>query len=86
MFRIMFNTSFIQNGNYIKAGKMELSPEDIRKDKGKVIPNDFKIYIFFDDFCEICNPYKTELADLCKRCTDELGPDVINEWKICREI
>jgi len=33
MFRIMFNTSFIQNGNYIVAGKMELSPEDIRKDK-----------------------------------------------------
>lgn len=26
MFRIMFNTSFIQNGNYIVAGKMELSP------------------------------------------------------------
>ena len=35
--RIMFNTAFIQNGNYIVAGKMELSPEDIRKDKGKVL-------------------------------------------------
>jgi len=35
--RLMFNTSFIQNGNYIVAGKMELSPEDIRKDKGKVL-------------------------------------------------
>lgn len=30
--RIMFNTAFIQNGNYICAGKMQLSPEDIRKD------------------------------------------------------
>ena len=39
--RIMFNTAFIQNGNYIVAGKMELSPEDIRKDKGKILPNDF---------------------------------------------
>ena len=51
MFRIMFNTSFIQNGNYIHAGKMELSPEDIRKDNGKILPDDFKIYIFFEDFC-----------------------------------
>jgi hypothetical protein len=32
----MFNTGFIQRGNYIHAGKMELSPEDIRKDKGKI--------------------------------------------------
>ena len=45
LFRIMFNTAFIQNGDYIKAGKMELSPEDIRKDKGKILPLDFKIYI-----------------------------------------
>lgn len=35
--RIMFNTAFIQNGNYICAGKMQLSPEDIRKDKGKIL-------------------------------------------------
>jgi C2 domain of PTEN tumour-suppressor protein len=77
MFRIMFNTSFIQNGNYIHAGKMELSPEDIRKDNGKTLPNDFKIYIFFEDFCEVCNPYTTELADLCPNCVKELGPEVI---------
>jgi hypothetical protein len=30
---------------------MELSPEDIRKDNGKILPDDFKIYIFFEDFC-----------------------------------
>jgi len=52
----MFNTAFIQNGNYIKAGKMELSPEDIRKDNGKNLPKEFKIYIFFDDFCAKCRP------------------------------
>jgi len=45
LFRIMFNTAFIQKGNYIQAGKMELSPEDVRKDKGKIIPNDFVIYL-----------------------------------------
>jgi phosphatidylinositol-3,4,5-trisphosphate 3-phosphatase/dual-specificity protein phosphatase PTEN len=59
--RIMFNTGFIQRGNYIVAGKMELSPEDIRKDKGKIIPNDFKIFIFFDNFCSKCSPDKTEI-------------------------
>ncbi len=57
MFRIMFNTSFIQNGNYIVAGKMELSPEDIRKDKGKTLANDFRVYIFFEDFCTTCNSH-----------------------------
>ncbi len=63
--RIMFNTAFIQNGNYICAGKMQLSPEDIRKDKGKILDRDFKIYIFFDDFCFDCNPHRTEIKDLC---------------------
>ena len=63
--RIMFNTAFIQSGNYIKAGKMELSPEDIRKDKGKIIPEDFIIYIHFDDVCNVCSPYETEIEDLC---------------------
>ena len=50
--RIMFNTAFISSGNYIKAGKMELSPEDIRKDRGRILPNDFKVFIFFDDYCK----------------------------------
>jgi len=30
---------------------MELSPEDIRKDKGKILPADFVVYIKFEDFC-----------------------------------
>ena len=72
--RIMFNTAFIQNGNYICAGKMQLSPEDIRKDKGKILNKEFKIYIFFDDFCFDCNPYTTEIADLCQKCKQEIGP------------
>jgi len=38
----MFNTAFIKQGeNYIIASKLELSPEDIRKDKGSIIPNNF---------------------------------------------
>lgn len=76
--RIMFNTSFIQNGNYICAGKMQLSPEDIRKDKGKILPKEFLIYIFFDDFCFDCNHYTTEIADLCPKCVKELGPEIID--------
>ena len=47
---------------------MELSPEDIRKDKNKIIPEDFIIYIHFEDFCEVCNPYETEIEDLCEGC------------------
>ena len=82
----MFNTAFIQNGNYIKCGKMELSPEDIRKDKGKHLPNDFKVYIFFDDFCDVCEPHDTELEDLCERCKKEIGPSIMKQWYEVREI
>lgn len=52
LFRIMFNTAFIkQEEGYILASKLELSPEDIRKDGGSIIPNNFKITLFFDNFC-----------------------------------
>lgn len=60
---------------------MELSPEDIRKDKGKVLPKEFKIYIFFDDFCTKCSPYTTELKNLCELCKKELGEEVLDEWR-----
>jgi len=82
----MFNTGFIQNGNYIHAGKMELSPEDIRKDKGKILPQDFKIYIFFDNFCDTCRPEKTEIEDLCVDCKKEIGPSILKEWIQVRDI
>jgi hypothetical protein len=59
---------------------MELSPEDIRKDKGKIVPHNFIIYIFFEDFCNTCNPYKTEIADLCDACKNEIGEQTISEW------
>ncbi len=86
LFRIMFNPAFIQNGNYIHAGKMELSPEDIRKDKGKIIPNDFVIYFWFEDFCTTCNPYTTEIDDLCSRCHFEIGTEIVNQWKSVKNI
>lgn len=84
--RIMFNTGFIQHGNYIHAGKMELSPEDIRKDKGKILPQDFKVFIFFDNFCNECSPDKTEIEDLCQMCKKELGPQLLKEWVEVRDI
>ena len=84
--RLMFNTSFIQRGNYIKAGKMELSPEDIRKDNGKIIPNDFIVYIFFEDFCSTCNPFLTEIEDLCDMCKAEIGEQTLQEWLQVKQI
>jgi hypothetical protein len=82
----MFNTAFIQNGNYIKAGKMELSPEDIRKDKGKILPLDFVVFIKFEDFCEKCSPHTTEIDDLCITCKTELGENSIEQWKEVKKI
>lgn len=84
--RIMFNTAFIQRGNYIKAGKCELSPEDIRKDKGKILPNDFIVHIFFEDYCNVCSPYETEIKDLCDKCKKIIGEETINEWLQVKEI
>ena len=65
---------------------MQLSPEDIRKDKGKILDKEFKIYIFFDDFCFDCNPHRTEIADLCEKCKKELGPDIIKQWLEVKKI
>ena len=65
---------------------MQLSPEDIRKDKGKILDNEFKIYIFFDDFCFDCNPHRTEIDELCPKCAKELGPSIIQDWKDVKKI
>jgi aspartate carbamoyltransferase catalytic subunit len=64
----MFNTSFIPENNVLEAGKMNLSPEDIRKDKDKKIPGDFTLKIFFEDFCKTCSSYDTAIEDLCENC------------------
>ena len=65
---------------------MELSPEDIRKDKNKQIPADFKLYIYFDDFCSVCKPEETEIEDLCDACKKEMGPAMLQEWIDVRNI
>ena len=65
---------------------MELSPEDVRKDKGKIIPNDFVIYLQFEDFCQVCNPHKTEISDICPVCVKELGPEIIGSWESVKAI
>ena len=65
---------------------MELSPEDIRKDKNKIIPEDFIVYIFFEDVCEICNPYETEIEDLCANCKKVIGEETLNEWRMVKQV
>lgn len=51
MFRIMFNTAFIPPNNVLEQGKLELSPENLRKDKNKKLPKDFRLRLYFEDFC-----------------------------------
>jgi hypothetical protein len=83
----MFNTAFIKKGDgYLQASKLELSPEDIRKDKGSIIPNDFKITIFFDDFCDKCDPETTPIEALCGNCVNQLGSEEIDDWLQTRGI
>ena len=65
---------------------MELSPEDIRKDKGKIIPPDFIVYIHFEDFCQTCSPYRTEIDDLCDLCKITIGEATLSEWRQVKKI
>ena len=65
---------------------MELSPEDIRKDKNKVIPEDFIVYIHFENVCSNCDPYQTEIEDLCQGCKNLIGEATLNEWRQVRDI
>lgn len=78
MFRFMFNTAFIPPDNCITKTKMELSPEDIRKDKDKKIKKNFKVKLYFKDFCKTCKPHLTEVHELCPACVAEMGSDTIN--------
>ena len=65
---------------------MELSPEDIRKDKNKIIPEDFIVYIHFEDFCTVCSPYQTEIEDLCDACKAEIGEETLAEWRYVKQV
>ena len=47
---------------------MELNPEDIRKDKNKVIPAEFIVYITFEDVYPDMDPYETEIENLSPQC------------------
>jgi len=65
----------------MEFSKMELSPEDIRKDKDKKISRGFKLKLYFKDFCKKCNPITTPIANLCPACVAEMGPATLNQWK-----
>lgn len=86
--RIMFNSSFIQTANYLEAGKMELSPEDIRKDKGKVLSPDFTVYLWFEDYCTNgCSRLRTlDTSKLCTVCKPLIGEDVIQQFESMRKV
>jgi hypothetical protein len=45
-----------------------------------VLPHDFKIIIFFDDFCDICKSESTEIENLCLTCKEQLGEGEIKDW------
>ena len=65
---------------------MELSPEDIRKDKNKVIPAEFLVYLTFEDVFIDSNPYETEIEDLSPQCQETIGEATLNEWRTAKEI
>ena len=81
--RIQFNTSFI-TGNYISAGKLQLSPEDLRKNKQ--VPDELQVDLQLEPICKICHPQITEINELCNACRGAIGDDVIGNWTIIKGI
>ena len=59
--RIQFNTAFIA-GNCISAGKLQLSPEDLRKNKQ--VPEELRVELHFEPPSQNCHPQVTELEEL----------------------
>lgn len=67
---------------------MELSPEDIRKDKGKILPKDFTVYLWFEDYCrEGCAKLRTmDLHKLCSACKKIIGEQQLQHWHEVKSI
>ena len=76
--QVQFNTAFIQNGNYIRAGKMEVSPKKILKNKE--IPAAFMIIIRFEDVCNTCDPLRTTVYELCENCLQMISEQEVTDW------
>ena len=51
LFRITFNTAFLNVGNKITIKRLNISPENLHK-KSNMFKKDFMITLFFDDVCK----------------------------------
>lgn len=91
LFRITFNTAFIQKQNTMELDRLEISPEALHKDKTK-FTDEFRVILEFDDFCKgkinsltqrqiiaPCRSTTTKLEDICKDCRKQMGKE-IKKW------
>lgn len=79
--RFALNTSFIQNNIY-EFTKSTVDPDSTVKDPR--ISWDFKIEVYFRDYCQRCQP-SMPIDELCKRCTSNMAEE-IQSWRIIKNI
>jgi len=97
LFRITFNTAFLNVGNKLTIKRLNISPENLHK-KTDMFKKDFMITLHFDDVCQgefddkgimqiklPCRSHYTALQDICSKCRDKM-PDEIKNWEMAHEI
>lgn len=96
LFRISFNTAFIDRSNKIVVDKTLISPESLHN--SSVFADDFEMTLTFQDYCvdeknpktgEIikyaCRSHSTPIENLCKNCKVMMSEEIEN-WKLATEI
>lgn len=79
--RFALNTSFVQDNVY-EFTKQTVDPDSIVKDNR--ISWDFKVQVYFSDFCNKCVP-SMSIDNLCGRCINYMD-DEVKTWKVIKRI
>jgi len=80
--RFALNTSFILENAY-EFSKTTVDPDAVQKDP-RISPQ-FKIKLYFKNFCNKCDAGKP-LDELCKRCITNMGVEEVKTWRDIKNI
>ena len=78
LFRVTFNTAFINVDNQLKINRTQISPENLHKDFEK-FGKKFSCKFIFSDYCQTCRSHCTPLEKLCSQCKS-IMVDELDHW------
>lgn len=80
--RFSLNTSFVKN-NQIEFSKAKISPDSVSV--SKKFHDDFKITLYFSNYCKVgCDPERS-VEELCSRCKTKME-STLEEWDVINKI